>query len=251
MDVGTMAFVLAAFFFSAFLKGITGMGFSTLCLPILTMVLELKTSLPLLLLPSISSNLLVMFQARHFGRVVHRFWKIYLATVPGLLVGLFLLTKADGAQARALLGAVILLYTFWAFSQRDWMLSEKAAAWLAVPVGFVTGLVNGMTGSQLIPILPYLLALGLKKAVFVQAINISFTLSSLVLLVGLGHYGLLESSILWLGLVGILPVALGIKLGGMLQNQVSDNLFRKLVLLFLFIIALALILRALLEGMPT
>jgi hypothetical protein len=45
--------------------------------------------------------------------------------------------------------------------------------------------INGLTGSQLMPVLPYLMALHLDRERFVQAINCSFTASSIVMAIGL------------------------------------------------------------------
>lgn len=143
------------------------------------------------------------------------------------------------------LGIVILIYTLFALSKSKFVLSEKMASWLALPTGFTTGFVNGVSGSQIMPILPYLLSLKLEKNLFVQALNISFTLSSLVMLIGLGRYGLLSQATLVLALIGIVSVAIGTQLGGIVRGLVTDEFFRKLVLWFLIAIALILIMRVL------
>ena len=49
--------VLATYMFAATAKGITGLGFSTTCLPILALIIGLKEALPLVIIPSIWSNL--------------------------------------------------------------------------------------------------------------------------------------------------------------------------------------------------
>ncbi|NER82548.1 MAG: hypothetical protein F6K42_23910 [Leptolyngbya sp. SIO1D8] len=49
--VGTIFYVLASFFLAAFTKGVIGLGFSTLCLPLLAIVLELTISIPLVIMP--------------------------------------------------------------------------------------------------------------------------------------------------------------------------------------------------------
>ena len=49
---------------------------------------------------------------------------------------------------------------------------------LRVPVGLVNGIFTGLTGSQMMPLLPYMLALRLDTNRFVQANNIAVTLAS-------------------------------------------------------------------------
>ena len=57
MDTSLLAIACAAFFFAAFSKGITGMGFATTCLPILALTIGLEVALPLVLVPSVVQQL--------------------------------------------------------------------------------------------------------------------------------------------------------------------------------------------------
>ena len=80
---------------------------------------------------------------------------------------------------------------------------------LALPTGFLTGVINGFTGSQVMPLLPYMLSLGLSQARFVQAINCSFTLSSLLMALGLFELELMTLEIVLISMMGIIPVYIG------------------------------------------
>ncbi len=228
---------------SAFLKGITGLGFSTICLGILASFVDLKTTIPLVIIPSLSSNILVMIDARKFTKAVRRFWPIYLGVMPGLVIGLWILGTVESTLARGVLGLVLFAYGLWGLWNAEFVLPEFLELWLSGPVGFITGIINGITGSQVMPVLPYLLSLDLEKNTFVQAINISFTISSLIMLAGLGQLGLLSWKILGLSFLGILPVAFGIWLGSRLRRTLSERKFKKMVLLLLVILGLNLVVR--------
>ncbi len=102
-----------------------------------------------------------------------------------------------------------------------------------MPVGFFTGVINGLTGSQVMPILPYLLSLNLTKNDFVQAINISFTLSSLVMLLGMNQLGYLSLSTFLIAAGGLVPVVTTVYFAGKLRRHLSGTLYRRLVLFFL------------------
>lgn len=244
MDVQIVIPILLSFFFASFIKGITGLGFSTICLPILTTFVDLKMSIPLVIIPSLASNALVMVQAGRFKEALDRFWPIYVSALPGLVLGVFILKSTNSSSSRAILGVILFAYALWALRTKTVVLPKWAETCLASPIGFVTGLVNGITGSQVLPILPFLLAIKMNKDIFVQAINISFTLSSIVMLLLLSKVGLLTLSIVIIALLGILPVALGIFLGGKLRSTLPEEKFRKVVLLFLLVIGFSLILRA-------
>ena len=73
MDMEKSLIVISVFFFAAFVKGTTGIGFSTICLPFLAMTLGIKETLPLLIVPSLLSNILVMVDAGHFRSTLAQF----------------------------------------------------------------------------------------------------------------------------------------------------------------------------------
>ena len=80
--------ILGTYFFASSVKGVTGLGFSTVCLPFMVLTVGLKAALPLLIIPSLASNLIVMRQAGHFRSTFHRFWLMLLTTVIGVFCGL-------------------------------------------------------------------------------------------------------------------------------------------------------------------
>lgn len=225
-----LAVVFAAFLFAAFVKGTTGLGFSTACLPILAMTIGLKAALPLLIIPSLASNVVVMRDAGHFTETVRRFWPLFLGALPGLAVGLWLLTWVDQAHAGAVLGLVLIGYGAFTRANPHLRLPPRLVRPLAVPTGLLTGTVNGLTGSQVMPVLPYLLALGLDRDRFVQAINCSFTFSSLVMAVGLSRIGLMTVETAAVSAFGLVAVVTGVELGGRLRRRLSPERFRRVVL---------------------
>lgn len=238
-----LLFILLSFFVAAALKGVTGLGFSTICLPLLTLFIDHKMSIPLVLIPSLCSNVLVIMDAGEIRPAIRRFWPVIIAAVPGLLLGLWLLSSVESSTTRAVLGIVLFAYAVWTLAKGHLVLSEQTARWLAYPVGLLTGIINGVTGSQVMPVLPYLLSLNISKDLFVSTINIFFTVSSLIMLAGLSTIGLLDSNILLMSALGIVPVAIGIRLGGVLRKSLTDEIYKKLVLIFLMVIGLSLIIR--------
>lgn len=243
MEAMDYLFILIAYVVASGIKGLTGIGFSTSCLPIMALQLDLKVAIPLVIVPSIVSNIAVMIQAKSFGAALTRFWPLYLANIPGLVVGLGLLAALAADMTKAILGLVLVIYASWALCNSSASLGAVWERRLRVPVGFLNGFVNGMTGSQVMPVLPFLLSLNMNKNLFVQAINISFTLSSLVLLLGMNQLGLLSLETFLIAVAGLLPVLVTVYFAGKLQNRLSGNLHRLLVLAFLLVMGLTLIVR--------
>ena len=238
-----LAVIAAAFFFAAFAKGTTGLGFSTTCLPFLVYAIGLKAALPLLIIPSLASNILVMRDAGHFRETVSRFWPLFLMALPGVILGLWLLNSIDGKLAAAVLGLVLVAYCIFALANPHLKLPSTLEKPLAPLVGFTTGIFNGLTGSQVMPVLPYLLSLNLEPNRFVQAINCSFTLSSLVMAAGLAKLGLMTIETAVISACGLVLVWAGIKLGTRIRKMLSPEIFRVIILAFLLLLGMSLAVR--------
>ena len=129
----------------------------------------------------------------------------------------------------------MLSYGIWALKNEIVPITERQEKLLLAPVGFISGIVNGVTGSQLMPIMPYLLSVKMERDVFIQTINCAFTLNTLVMIAGLGKLGLVTLPVLYLSGAGIIPVALGMFLGGLLRKRITDVIYRKAVLVLLVI----------------
>ncbi|WP_343080234.1 sulfite exporter TauE/SafE family protein [Ostreiculturibacter nitratireducens] len=239
-----VAAILATYLLAATAKGVTGLGFSTTCLPFLAVTVGLKEALPLLIIPSISSNLAVMHGAGRFGETLRRFWPMLVATVPGLIVGLWALALIDGRQAGGVLGVVLVSWCTFAYARPEVRLPARWERPLGPVSGFLTGAVNGLTGSQVMPSMPYLMALHLERNVFVQAINCSFTLSSVIMAVGLERLGLFTRDGVILSTIGTAFAFTGLKFGERIRHYLSPDAFRLSVLLMLSAMGVSLVVRA-------
>ena len=236
--------ILGTYFFASSIKGITGLGFSTICLPFMVLTVGLKAALPLLIIPSLASNLIVMRQAGYFRTTLFRFWHMLIATALGVCLGLMLLDSVNNKLAGAILGLVLILWCTFSYAAPNLKLPLEKERPTGIISGIATGIINGLTGSQVIPCVPYLMALNLDRNVFIQATNISFTLSSLIMAVGLTRLELFTLDAIKLSIIGLVLVLFGLQLGTKIRPRLSPANFRLAVLIVLFITALGLLLKA-------
>ncbi len=245
LEPANLALVFAGFAIAGFAKGVTGLGFSTTCLPFLVLAAGLETALAVVLVPSITSNLIVMRSAGGIQQTFRRFLPVYLAMPLGILLGLWILTTWQATVGTAVLGLVLILYACFGLARPNWRLDPELGRVLRFPVGLTTGTVNGLTGSQLIPVMPYLLSLDLAPAIFVTAINIGFTVSSLTMAAGLGSLGILTWQTGAISVLGLIPMYAAVNLGSRLRDRLAPELFRKVVLLTLMALGLLILARSL------
>ena len=240
-----LATIGAAYFIAALVKGVTGLGYSSTCLPILTLAFGLKDALPLVLIPSVASNIVVMSATSGFRAAASRFWPLLLSAAASVFAGLWVLTQVESRSAAAALGVVLMIYVGFALANARFRLDETRSRKLEPVIGAATGFVNGLTGSQVMPLIPYLLSLDLDRPRFLQASNQSFTLSSASMFIGLGAVGLMTPPVVVVSACGLVLVALGVRLGRRISRRLSPDGFRKAVLIVLAALGLGLVLRAL------
>lgn len=242
METKILVIVYASFFAAAFIKGATGLGFVSLCLPVISSFMDIRTAIPLVILPSLLSNVMLIAETKRFGESMRRFWLLYLSAFPGLYAGISLLHHTGNTAAKIVLGAVSIAYSIFLLFRIEFTIGRAAERRVTIPVGLANGFLNGFTGTQVMPILPYLIALNLDRRLLISAINLGFTLSTLVLLVFLNEFNFLSAEILKWSVAGVVPVAAGIYIGGKVRHRLSDDRFRMAILLILMVIGANLIL---------
>lgn len=243
MDPALLAVAAFGLFFAGIVKGTTGIGYSSCALPFLVPVVGLQSAIVLIVMPAIMSNVFVALSAGHFREIVGRFWPLYIATPAGIVVGVAFLSSIDQRLAIAILGSVIIVYALMSLLQPNLTLRQNLHGALNAPVGFATGMLTGLTGSQVMPLLPYMMALHLEPNRMIQAINLAVTLTSIFLAAGLMLTGLMDVSSLGLSLLAVVPALVGVYLGNQARGLLPVPLFRKLMLLVLLAIGMMFVLK--------
>jgi uncharacterized protein len=243
MDPAAIALALAGLFLAGIIKGGTGLGFTSCALPFLVPAVGLPVAMTLVIAPALATNAGVALGAGHFRDTARGFWIFYVATLPGIAIGLSLLLSIDRAIAVRALGACVIAYAILAVVKPDLRLAPGLAHKLQAPLGLTNGIIAGLTGSQVVPLLPYMMSLGLEPARLVQAINLSVLLSSIGLALALAWTGMGSEFMFKMSMLAIAPAILGVQLGSRWRARMSAERFRKVVLGVLFIIGVSLIAR--------
>jgi uncharacterized membrane protein YfcA len=144
----------------------------------------------------------------------------------GTWLGGGLLTADDGTRASVGLGAVLALYGILGLTSVEFFLPPSLEPWLSPLIGVATGLVTAATGVYMIPSVPYLQAIGLEKDELVQALGLSFTVSTLALAATLVQVGALQTSVAGASLLALAPALIGMALGQWVRACVRPETFR-------------------------
>ena len=245
LTTGLTCLLLATFLGAGMVKGVTGMGLPTVAMGVLGATMSPLTAAAILIIPSLVTNVWQMLAGRDIFRLMRRLWAMMLCIVIGTLLGTRLLVALDPVRSGRALGIALIVYAAYALFLPTLSVPERLGSWLSPVIGIVTGLLAGATGISTIPAVPYLQSLGLQKDELVQALGLSFTVSTVALAGGLLAHGAFKLDQLGLSLLAVIPALAGMWMGSIARQKISPNAFRRCFLLFLIILGLELTLRRL------
>ncbi len=238
-----LAAVAATFFLAGLVKGVTGMGLPTVAMGILGAMVAPVTAAGLLIVPSFVTNIWQLLAGPAFAAIARRLWSMMAGILLGTLAGSTLLAAGTARWTTAALGAALICYAAYTLFARQLSVPSRVEPWLSPVIGLVTGVITGGTGVFVIPAVPYLQALGFGKEALIQALGLSFTVSTLALAAGLGVRGAFQVEQLGASALAILPALAGMWVGQALRQRVSPLAFRRWFLICLLILGAQLALK--------
>jgi uncharacterized membrane protein YfcA len=246
IDPTTFLIIGTTFLLAGVVKGVIGLGLPTVSLALLTTALGLQPAMALLLAPSLVTNLWQAISGGHGRMILARLWPFLSAATVTVWIGAAAAALVDVALLSALLGGLLAVYAAIGLGRAQFAIPPQRARWAGPLTGCVNGVLTGMTGSFVVPGVPYLQALGLPRDMLIQAMGVLFTLSTAALGLALAGRGLLNADLGLQSLAAIPPALLGMVLGRRLRGRLSEAAFRKVFFVALLVLGLYIIAQSLL-----
>ena len=240
-------FFILIFVAAGFVKGITGMGLPTVAMGLLGTFIPLPLAAALLVIPSMVTNIWQLFSGPALIPIIKRLWPMMLCITISTIIGSAFLIYINPTWSSIGLGLALLIYAGYALFSPSFTIPKQVESWLSPCIGIITGFVTGATGVFVMPAVPYLQSLNFDKDELVQALGLSFTISTIALMVGLYIYGSYQVNQLSLSIFAVIPALVGMWLGQKIRIKISPQQFKKLFLWFLVILSLELILHPFLQ----
>jgi uncharacterized protein len=195
---GTTLFVAAVFVLAGLTKGVIGLGLPTISMGLLVLVMTPPEAAALLVLPSFLTNLWQMLAGPSLRSVCVRLWPMMLGACLGTWSGAGLMMGPLAMYGSGLLGLALVAYAL-----------------------------TGLFAMGVIPAVPYLQAIGLEKDELVQALGLSFTVSTIALAVNLASAGALGVSIAGAALSTLAMACVGMWIGQSVRLSLRPATFRR------------------------
>lgn len=239
----TLLAVCLTFVLAGTVKGVIGMGLPSVSLGILTVILGLQPAMALLLVPSLVTNIWQACAGGRLAELMRRLWLFLFCAALGIWAGVEILAGSDLWLLAKLLGGLLVAYAVLGLTTPQLSLPRRAEGWAGPLAGGVNGILTGLTGSFVVPGVPYLQALGLGRDALIQAMGILFTVSTIALGIGLGGKRLITGDQALLSAVAVLPALLGMVLGQRIRRYLSEATFRRVLFVSLLALGLYIVVR--------
>lgn len=223
-----LGFVIAVFAIAGMIKGTIGLGLPAVSMGLLTIFITPFQAATLLIVPSMVTNFWQLFAEGHVLKLVRRFWPLLLGIIVGSICSIFPTLGHSEFQSEALLGGMLALYGLYGLFSKNMPNLAPHEKWLSPIIGYLGGALTVATGVVVIPVVPYLQSLHLKRDELVQALGLAFTISTLCLAVFLHQNPVEDISIDYkMSLIALLPALVGMWLGTKIRYRIPEQKFRK------------------------
>jgi uncharacterized membrane protein YfcA len=166
---------------------------------------------------------------------VEKLWPFVLGAAVGVPVGVAVLTWANPAHVRMGVGALLVLYSLYAFLRPALPAMTRGGAATDAGVGFLNGVLGGITGLAGILVTIWSGLRGwpkdVQRTVFQPVAVATFLMSAL----WIGGKGAITPETAKLFAIGLPALLAGTWLGLKLYGRIDEAMFRKIVLALLFV----------------
>jgi len=226
MTLSPLILVCLVFVLAGFTKGIIGLGLPTIAMGLLAVVLPPAEAAALLILPSLVTNVWQMLDGPHLGPLLRRLWPLNVGVCLGTWLGAVLLAGIGGRHGGLALGLSLIAYAASRLAALRLVVPRAAEPVLGPITGALTGGITAATGVFVIPAVPYLQAIGLQKDELVQALGLSFTVSTLALAVALAGVDAFAPGLVIPSLLAVAVSLAGMRLGQSVRARLRPQAFR-------------------------
>lgn len=219
--------VAAAFLLAGLVKGVTGLALPTVGVGLLSLAVPPAHAAALIVVPALITNVWQMMSGPDLGSLVRRLWPMQLAICLGTWASASLMAGSETAFPSAALGIALIAYAAFGLMDAQPHVPVWAEWWLGIFVGGTTGFIAAATGVFVIPAVPYLQALSFEREEFMQALGLSFTVSTVALAWSLVSAGTLNLGTGLYSLLALVPALAGMIAGQHLLRVMRPETFRR------------------------
>ena len=235
--------IFVILFVSTFIHSTLGFGQALIAMPLLAMVVELKTATPLVAFVLMTIAAIILLRNWRVADL-NAVWRLVLSSCFGIPVGLFLLRDVPEDLMKVFLGIVVILFSLFNLANRHLKIINLrrvgGGSMLAYLFGFVAGVLGAVYNTSGVVITIYATLRDWAPDRFRSTLQSYFVFTGLLILAGHGLAGLWTSEVLKFYVTAVPLILVAIFLGGKLHRFIPQGQFDGYVNVGLLVLGLLL-----------
>ena len=218
------------FLLAGFVQGMTGFGSALVAIPLLSLVIDIKSAVPLCILNSlVITTYLSLKMRRHLD--TKKILPLCIAAVPGIIIGSTVLKQVSSTLIRITLGALLIIYSLHTlYSKPKPRKLHKAWSYVA---GFLSGAIGAAFSAGGPPTIIYTALNDWKKDTIKATLSGFFLFNSYLIAAVHDIEGLTTIEIFTYFMISAPFVLLGTVLGTICYGRIPRELYLRIIFAFL------------------
>ncbi|MCD6436140.1 MAG: sulfite exporter TauE/SafE family protein, partial [Clostridiales bacterium] len=211
-------------------------GFSLISLPLLSLILDIKLIVPVLVVYSLILNVVIFFSLYKHLKAK----EIILMLVTGIAcipLGMQVLLFADENLLKIFVGIFIVAFSLMLFFNKHYEIKNEKLGSLIT--GALSGILNGSVSLSGPPIAIFMTNKGVEKQQFRANLAFYFFILNIFTMIIFFVGGILTSEVLLFSAKHVVFLLLGVIVGIRTGNKLEENVFRKLIIIVLMVLGSA------------
>ena len=231
----------AIFLVAATVTSFSGFGFALFAVPLMSLFLDLKFAVPLVLLAGFFSVIVLSINKLEFFFKEPTIIMVFIGMTAGTVVGTHILAHFETGLLKRLLGVIVALFAVHVFFHVRTQTATRHRGFIGLIAGICSGIAGGIFGTSGPPLVVYLNHFAEDRSSFRSQILVLFLLHDVFRFFLYLRYSLITAQTFRFGLVLLPPLALGLFAGSRMHFKVSERTFNKSIAVLLFISGLLLL----------
>ncbi len=244
MTTTQLVVIVLASFAGALVKGVTGLGYPVLAVPLIALVTGIEDAVVVVAVPNLAANIILCWEARDARGEARDLGRLVGLGIVGAVIGTVALVHLPEQPLLIALALTVAVFVVQMIRRPELGLDPATATRWSPVAGLFTGLMQGAVGVSGPIVATWLHGYRLAVQTYVFSVTIIFGVTGAVQIVVLAAQGQLHGDRLLGALLAGLGVAVALPLGLRLRHRLSGPAFEKVVLGVLLVSAVSLVFEA-------
>ena len=241
MTASQIVVILLASAAGALVKGVTGLGYPVLAVPLIALVTGIEDAVVIVALPNLAANAYLCWEARAHRKGARDLGRLVGFGAIGAVLGTVALVRLPELPLRIALALTIGYFVVQFLRRPELRVDERTARRWSPAAGLVIGVMQGSVGVSGPVVATWLHGYRLPRETYVFSITLIFGVTGAVQIGALVGQEQFSTDRLLAAAAAAVPVALAIPLGLRLRRRLGGPAFERAVLAVLVVSAVSLV----------